>query len=104
MKHDVNRLPKWAQDRIQVLEHNLKDAEAKLTQLHSGEPTRISQGYGSRWKPARWLLEEHVTFHLTDESWIQVRLEGDRLKVFGSGSFSVLPWVTNALDLQVVER
>jgi hypothetical protein len=41
MSGDVSKLPVWARKKIELLERDLREAEAELERIHANEPTLI---------------------------------------------------------------
>lgn len=111
------RLPKWAQERIQLLERDLSREREKAQRHLSQEPTRIGLGYHTAQdkmgEPRVWLPDdEHVTFFLEDR-----QRPGDRSISFSfdrhsggvqvrstDGPLQIEPQASNVAVLNVSER
>jgi hypothetical protein len=66
-KRDVTKLPKWAQDRIAILERDLASAQEKLGAIGRGETlSRAALRVGIRYDDVP-LASDRVRFLLNDE-------------------------------------
>lgn len=109
----LERLPKWAQSEIQVLQQKLEDAEKRIAELSAGpeETDTLVQDYVRQNIPLP--PGAHVRFVLDADNYIEANLEnhtwiGRILKVRSSGSASgsivVLPTGANSISLSVDSR
>lgn len=103
--HSIEKLPKWAQERILAAEYRIKSLEQDRDALHDPENDKISMGYGDAGEPRLWLPDDHVTMHLVDKrDWIQFQrdVRGRCIKVMASGQLSVHPQASNTVELRVL--
>lgn len=105
MSEDLNKLPRWAQQKIKTLEMRLAETTADLNALQNNTPSEIS--YSRLGSQQGYLLPyTHVRFHMDNEPKSFNYIEGfftldDGLYVnAGLGSLIVEPRATNAIVLK----
>ena len=111
MKHDITKLPKWAQQRIQNLERDCDSLRDALLVSESQEQTRVGLGIsvepGRIGEPERWLPNTSVCFYLDDErreldSWVSARISGDAVSILAShGGIYVEPRASNSISIKL---
>jgi len=98
MPNDVSKLPKWAQDRIRLLERKAERLEHKIDQLEGTEETNITylDGLGERPLPAN----KTIRFQ-TNAGHIDVRLEreGEGLYVNAQHPMAIHPQAANSVQI-----
>ena len=99
MSHDVTKLPKWAQSRIQTAERNVADLQRDAVAMHDGESEVVIERYGedSIYLPP----ETTITFHVYGGK-VDVRVRDEKLTVMGRGQsisdgLSIQPSSSNVL-------
>lgn len=111
MTHKLDNLPKWAQNRIKVLEADLDTTRRDLEFLLTSEPTNtgfgIAPGSGA---PEGYLKQdERVTFCLKDarrprDRSIQVWVGKDnRLEINAIESLDIRPRASNTCTIGIIE-
>lgn len=102
------RLPKWAQEELEGLEHKLERERAKLAER---TVTNTVVDPGSIDGDGSYLHDRsRVRFyfvpgeHGPSDPWIDIRREGRQLIVIGSDTLHVHPWVTNIIHVDVTDR
>lgn len=118
MKTDerIGKLPKWAQEHIENLGTKIRNLEEKLAKQANKGPTRVAvelftfEDDALFWAPD----DTKVRFTLTGEfsrgamhrsnTWVDVRIERDRLYVVASDSMDVRPQSGNVATIGVVDR
>lgn len=101
---DVKKLPKWAQDRINLLEESLKDEKARVATFLGKKPSRVSiRHWNGDIHDIKFMPEETYRFQVDGESdYVEVTIvdkhlsvrTGDRLLIVlpeGSNCTSVFP-------------
>ena len=80
MSHDVTKLPKWAQSRIQTAERNVADLQRDAVAMHDGESEVVIERYGedSIYLPP----ETTITFHVYGGK-VDVSVRDEKLTVMG---------------------
>lgn len=98
MTEDINKLPKWAQNRINAAEWRLKElskltdreipTKVRVSKLHTDIPTYIPDDRG-------------LVFTLPTGD-IEVRIKEDGLEVYAHDKrLSILPQVTNVVMIKL---
>ena len=82
---DVTKLPKWAQQKIDLLERRITELmlarDAALNAVAGGQKTRVYVN-GHTIRPNMYLPENHtITFVLDNKEEVSVNLIGDRIDV-----------------------
>lgn len=101
---DVSKLPKWAQQRIDVLEQNI-DAwkrralagpdDADTFAMHLGEQAPLGSG-----TTVRFVLGDDPRYGIRGRMEVDCRVDRGELYVYGgSHGLSVLPWSTNVVKI-----
>lgn len=105
MKHDISKLPKWAQEKIETLALRLREARRTIEEQANPGPTRVAVnldwvegGRADYWAPN----DARIRFFLPDGRWIVAELENDRLLLRGSKDFLIVrPYVANVVIVDV---
>lgn len=93
---DVTKLPKWAQQRIEVLERDLERAHKQLA-----EGPADSRIFADPYIHNRPLGEDEIIrFHLREGFHIDARLRGERLEIHGVEQFVVAPRSSNVIEVR----
>ncbi len=98
---DLKKLPKWAQERIQVAEMRRDEAEAKVAELFRGEDTDIFMLDGLS---AQYPLLRRATirFWVNASQHIEVRRQADgSLFVSGTRRVRIRPQAANCFEVEV---
>jgi hypothetical protein len=102
--NDVTKLPKWVQDKIQVLEMRLQEMTKRARAYEEGRPTRVSIHHlqlSSDEKPLYLPDDRQIRFRVGDEDWcyVDVRLrkypEGVAIELMSGGDIHIAPEVRN---------
>jgi len=107
---NVRKLPKWAQDKIKVLEMRVSELKTTLTQLGSAKPTDTRViNYGTDEPDTNLPNHSHIEFKPKDGEPIEVCLrhddtEGIVVTSAGYGSLRVMPWATNVVKIYVEKK
>lgn len=122
MDHDLSKLPKWAQDKINILESTLRSVKEEMEQSTKPESTRLvvwGMTIDGGLPDGERGLPEYATvrFYLGDErdsAYIDFKLIDDEssrrrakrhVRVVGhafvSGRLQVLPSSGNSIDLEI---
>jgi hypothetical protein len=99
----LKALPRWAQEHIQILQMRLDEAQTKIAELVTNDPTDTlahDYVYGSQYlrtgQAIRFLPDP-----LSDFPYIEVQIKDDgdgrTLWISGSHELTVRPWVTNVI-------
>lgn len=100
---NLDKLPKWARDRISRLERQVETLQETLAH-RNGEASSgriILNPYDD---DARLVFPDHtnVRFAMSDKGWrdyFEVRLKGDCIEVACGGPMIIKPHVTNVISL-----
>lgn len=105
---DMKKLPKWAQNRIEVLEMNLASAKKEVEQVYSDNPTDTfipSEAYAGGHPRMNLPNKARVEFKPKDGEAIQVHLMYDDHKgiyvTTNRGTLRVTPWAANVVKIYV---
>lgn len=109
---DVAKLPKWAQDKIQVLEMRVREMEARARAYEEKKKTRVCIKYlrlSSDEKPLYLPDDRPIRFMVGDADWqyVDVRLkktleqEDVFVELMAGGDLHVAPEVRNLLKIFV---
>jgi len=105
---DVNRLPKWAQRKIQSLEMHLTEAKNEVLVISSKESTDTRILRGPFDAPMNLPNRSQIEFTPKNGKSIEVALRHDDnegITVMAShGSLRVMPWATNVVRIYVAEH
>ena len=97
------RLPKYAQRRLDALRRRVRDLEISLEERKPGPEIRVvTQPYADYPKPVGG-ERASVRFYLDafdGHRWIDARLEGDALEITGWSGLQIVPHVSNRLTLR----
>jgi hypothetical protein len=109
MKEDISKLPRWARNRIEKLEadlkHSRKLAESATSPNTSGTDTAVVV-YGDAGREYRGLpTGTEVEFRMGEDRRVRVRMKDGQVYVWSEdGALSILPSVSNAVHVDVVDR
>jgi hypothetical protein len=99
MRHDITKLPKWAQREISRLERDLAAAYEKIST--GPEDSRIiANPHGSA--PAPLGSTATIQFSL-GERWsekVEVYIDGDAVVLRGGDGLTIQPWSGNVIKLR----
>jgi hypothetical protein len=108
------RLPKWAQKELESLRRQVRNAEraaeeARLATSPDESDTIIDRytegpiglGKGAR---VRFLPEGHEGDGWHHHNYLEVRVEDGGIQVHAGGQLSILPRVSNSVQIKVVDR
>lgn len=103
MQQDISKLPKWAQQRITILERDLRYAHDQMKRVRSNEPTRIVV---SPYSPANNLFlpdNSTVRFMLEcgvhERNYIDVTLEGTTIMARTDRWMRMAPYSGNSVGI-----
>jgi hypothetical protein len=101
----IAKLPKWAQQEIRALRMNVQRLESALeepedTNTYAGNRP---DGYGYS---VRLGKNERVYYQVGDKQYIEVHLnrDGKSISIYGEEPLTVLPLVSNVIDVQLRAR
>ena len=94
------RLPKWAQQRITVLEQNLARAHAKLNAGPDDSDT-FADPYGEAQRPLGTGTRIDFVLRPGTGGSFHVNLVDGRLRVHGGDAVHVLPRAANAIEIEL---
>jgi len=109
---NIDKLPKWAQSKIKVLEMRLAEAKEVIKEIGSKEPTDtrilrpLLEGCGDMNLPNH----SHIEFRPKDGKPLEVTLRHDETRgiVITSGSngggLRIHPWASNSIKVYVEEH
>ena len=115
MNDKEGRLPKWAQDELNLLRRNLKDARQDILKLTTGVNLpatnfRINPDMGR----GEWVPSFHARVRLyigpTERDWIELHHEAQRdgtnpcLMLYGERQLSLQPRVSNTTRVFLSDR
>lgn len=99
-ERDVSKLPKWAQQELEMLRKNLAYWQ-KRALAGPDDSNTVLEPYAKGGRP----LGTDVTVRfLLPNGWIDARTEDGRVLVRSSHQLVTLPHVTNTIYLEVRER
>ena len=96
MSGDRAKLPKWAQQELQRLEQDLAHAEEKLAAGPEDSNT-FADPYADAARPLGRDTTVEFRFGPETSEKIQVRIDGDKLYVYGGDSLAIAPRSSNAI-------
>jgi hypothetical protein len=100
----VLKLPVWAQEHIQLINKLRLQAEDKLKCFLDGQsPTNVYVWEsGSEEERFRYIQSDQVVFELENGNQIQVRNEGDSVRIMGIGfgELTIKPHVSNVVGIR----
>lgn len=111
--HDIDKLPKWAQDHITALNRDLAEARLIAAKASRQGPTAVAVGHGydqTVGDTADYWADDHtrVRFALGNpggrwmlRNYIDVRILDWKVKVYGSDSLDIMPQASNVVDIGV---
>ena len=105
LENSLDKLPKWAQHEITVLQRNHLDALKELDNIRNNVKSNTYHGDEHRGNLSYLKNNESVTFCLPDGE-IFVRINGNRLKIMGSyinGEMCVFPNVSNVVEIGITK-
>jgi hypothetical protein len=95
---ELERLPKWAQAKVQVLQNRISTVESELATMN-GEPSRVF--LPSR-KAHQFLKNtDEIRFLLANNEWVSVQLSLDatEVKCYASDGLHIRPRASNSAIL-----
>lgn len=103
---NISKLPRWAQERIETLERNLKSAQQDRDEMRDGfpgSPVRVCHyGLGvDQTLPPMASIRFHVG---PNDEWIECRHERDYVYVSAGAGIRVQPLASNTLTLHATDR
>lgn len=99
---DVTKLPKWAQEKIRLLEMRLAEARAENTEIAEGNTDTFVEGRLGL--PDKYLPNRtEVTFRIGPDrrNVIRVRNEKNHIYINGDDALMIEPWVTNVVKVRL---
>jgi len=106
MKENVTKLPKWAQDRIAILERDLAAAQREMRSIYAKEDTGVRILYFPQHDQTMPLPERaQVEFGPKDFGTaltVTLRKDGG-VDVHGEGRIAITPWAANSVTIKVAE-
>ncbi len=107
---DIAKLPKWAQEKIEVLEMRLKEMEARARAYEEKKPTKVFVKYlmlMSNDPPLYLPDDRQIRFVLGKADWqyLDVRLrktsEGEYVELMAGADIHIAPDVRNVSKIYV---
>lgn len=107
VKYDVSTLPKWAQDRIRVLERSYADLEDKLSAMgEDAEQSRIvwMDGRTHRGIKDYGTIRFRLGEVIDDFEYVDVNLHERTLMIYGARPIRILPHASNAVEIAIDDK
>lgn len=107
LKDNLDKLPKWAQNEVSVMQMRLSEAKEEIDRLTSNPVSNLFVGHETDIKDYRkpvYLDEyETITFRLP-KGIIKARLEQESINIHtsGEGTLMVKPNVSNSVNLHLI--
>jgi hypothetical protein len=105
MTGNIDKLPRWARMEIERLRANVKSLEEALSHATGSTPSRVEVNpFSLDLNYSRRFLQEHETvrYSFGERQHIDVRLDGNSLRIMGSDLISVLPAASNVIEVKPV--
>lgn len=99
-ERDISKLPKWAQNEIERLQHNLDSAHKRLAAGPEDSDTFADPYYDT---PRPLGCGTAIEFRVGPD-WnqkFQARLIGEKLQIHGGDTIVVLPHASNVVSLEL---
>ena len=107
MSHDITKLPKWAQSRIEVAERNADYWKAQVFEMEEGDTNVFQQDYTGDPPHRKPLARDTTIIFITEDSEITVGFRDDRLQVMsGYGRktrLAIGPLSSNLIEVWGIE-
>lgn len=107
---DITKLPKWAQNRIMLLERKVDELVGDIAARDGSQKTGVSYttDFSCTDEVRRFIPTDTVRFHLpklserhVTDCYIEVRKLDDHIEVRTQGTLVIRPRVTNVVTIRV---
>jgi hypothetical protein len=102
---NIEKLPKWAQSQIKVLEMNLEYKTKELDRINHNQEsnTIVGSGYQLKDEQITYLRDNQlITFRL-ENGYVQARIKNDCVEIHTHGGELVIrPQVSNGFQIKLI--
>jgi hypothetical protein len=104
-QYDRRKLPKWAQQELQRLEHDLASTKKEMREMmgESNEPTEVY--IWDHMDLIRLPARTQIRFGDPESrNYFDVMIRDGRLRIYGGDSYVIHPGSSNTIDLSIRDR